>query len=1051
MASTNVFDLPPMHAVEGLPLNVAFPSGEWSSSTSQNELGMNPVQPVAQHRLYEGNGAPQSLNGGVGSSVMGGVQTPLHAPAQQATQQPSSNVPTSVLPLPYAFSAPTSAVQTPHEAPIEGLGAPPLHDTSHVSLTAGDAAPFTGSDITLATASTLQVPPTSSAGIMNTPSGLRLAFSAPAADAKSSKMTQIVVQPGAASDSEQYLPKIGGLLEELAEKAADARQLFHGAQYDKCSENLSEVRSRLRAISDIGVESLATAVDYQQHKLQANPDEAHAVQAPAPGFSAPAHNSPTLSPEKEQHLFSAAIFSGVQSSPGRRKRPSSTDARELPVKVLRGDLPGAQAMLQRTTELDEHAAARPGTDASAPALFPPVTAQAPLFDLHGIDTQTSPLKLASGTPTAAPAPVHHAPFFGEAGSSQVLLSTPQAEDRASTPKAAPLASLKPRVASETQPALLSRNRANSMGARISPFSHARTEPSTPLATDALRFDVDSLAYAAHNEPAPAPAWAEGQVDALAKTESAGEAHASLAHSRRSSNGTDESGTLPVAMPVGPGGDSSVDESWESVAQLDKAGGSELAPELRKRLDDIFHEFLNSLCSNLDATDDRGEPIHQTLMPKKMARLDESPDFRPFKFRIQAFTNAFQSELVNRGIHEGICSIKKIKQYLWTQPFISRFNEDGKKAKSKGNHIWNIEAKKLPEGGWVFRTFSPKIAGSLSKVAHVNERWTWNLRIWDPQASSSSIKVVYTANTLPSWIHWEDNEKVLTGIPQSTAQSGEVSVTALYVHLGQLHRLEHSFFLKVLPPTDAAQGAAPDVRAEPQATPVHVDAEHAHGTDGLGMMSGASTNGQVLSLPLQGHGMTETPFERESMKYEVVEPSRAPDVLNSIPFPFTPPVYMDNRLQYMGLEPSSSLAAKSDGLTPSQPYSVPNGHALYPGQQPLAGLPQPSPMHQTAVFVGNASVKDAAAAAAAPSTAPAATKTLPQKLMAQDPLRATQLWNMIEQRQQDQVASLMLSIPARRPAFNMNEHPGQGTPISNMPSDMGATLPHIHPHTPNGGP
>ena len=1046
MASTNVFDLPPMNAVEGLPLNVAFPSGEWSSSTSQNELGTNPVQPVAQHRLYEAAGAAPPLDGGVGSSVMGGMHTPLHASAQQATQQSSSNVPHNVLPLPYAFSAPTPTVQTPQEAPIEGLRAPPLHNSTQVSLAAGDAASFAGSDITLATASTLQVPPSSSAGIMNTPSGLRLAFSAPTADAKSSKMTQIVVQPGAASDSEQYLPKIGGLLEELAAKAADARQLFHGAQYDKCSENLSEVRSLLRAISDIGVESLATAVDYQQHKMQANTDETHSVSASAPAFSAATHNSPTLSPEKEQHLFSAALFSGVQASPGRRKRPSPTDARELPVKVLRGDLPGAQAMLQRTTELDEHAAARRGTDTSAPALFSPAPPQTPMFDLHGIDTQSSPLKLAAGTPTAAPA--HHAPFFGEAGSSQVLLGTPQAEDPARTPKAAPLANLKPRVVSETQPGLLSRNRANSMGARIAPFSHARTEPSTPLATDTLRFDVDSLAYAARNDAASTPVWPEGQPGALTGTESAGEAHATLAHSRRSSNGTDESGTLPVALPV-PGGDSSVDESWESIGQLDKTGGNELSPELRKRLDDIFHEFLNSLCSNLEATDDRGEPIHQTLMPKKMARLDESPDFRPFKFRIQAFTNAFQSELVNRGIHEGICSIKKIKQYLWTQPYISRFNEDGKKAKSKGNHIWNIEAKKLPEGGWVFRTFSPKIAGTLSKVAHVNERWTWNLRIWDPQASSSSIKVVYTANTLPSWIHWEDNEKVLTGVPQSTAQSGEVSVTALYVHLGQLHRLEHSFFLKVLPPTDAAQSAAPDVRAEPQVAPVHVGAEHTHGTEGLGMLPGASTTAQVLGLPLQGCGLPETPFERESMKYEVVEPSRAPDVLNSIPFPFTPPVYMDNRLQYMGLEPSSSLAAKSDGLTPNQPYNVPNGHALYPGQQPLAGLPQPSPMNQTAVFVGNASVKDAAAAAAAPSTAPAATKTLPQKLMAQDPLRATQLWNMIEQRQQDQVASLMLSIPARRPAFSMNEHPGQGTPISNMPSDMSATLPHVHSHTPSG--
>ena len=31
------------------------------------------------------------------------------------------------------------------------------------------------------------------------------------------------------------------------------------------------------------------------------------------------------------------------------------------------------------------------------------------------------------------------------------------------------------------------------------------------------------------------------------------------------------------------------------------------------------------------------------MPKKMARLNESTDYRPFKFRIQAFTNAFHEE------------------------------------------------------------------------------------------------------------------------------------------------------------------------------------------------------------------------------------------------------------------------------------------------------------------------------------------------------------------------------------------------------------------------
>ena len=51
---------------------------------------------------------------------------------------------------------------------------------------------------------------------------------------------------------------------------------------------------------------------------------------------------------------------------------------------------------------------------------------------------------------------------------------------------------------------------------------------------------------------------------------------------------------------------------------------------------------------MEATDSKGEPIHQTLMAKKMQRLDESPDFRPFKFRIQAFTNAFLEEVTSHS-------------------------------------------------------------------------------------------------------------------------------------------------------------------------------------------------------------------------------------------------------------------------------------------------------------------------------------------------------------------------------------------------------------------
>jgi DNA-binding ferritin-like protein (Dps family) len=43
-------------------------------------------------------------------------------------------------------------------------------------------------------------------------------------------------------------------------------------------------------------------------------------------------------------------------------------------------------------------------------------------------------------------------------------------------------------------------------------------------------------------------------------------------------------------------------------------------------------------------DAKGEKVHQVLMAKKMQRLDESNDYRPFKFRIQAFTNAFGDEV-----------------------------------------------------------------------------------------------------------------------------------------------------------------------------------------------------------------------------------------------------------------------------------------------------------------------------------------------------------------------------------------------------------------------
>ena len=125
----------------------------------------------------------------------------------------------------------------------------------------------------------------------------------------------------------------------------------------------------------------------------------------------------------------------------------------------------------------------------------------------------------------------------------------------------------------------------------------------------------------------------------------------------------------------------------------------------------------------------------------MQKLDESPDFRPFKFRIQAFTNAFYEELLRQGYTEEALPLRKVKNYLWNQRYISRFNEDGKKAKSKGNHVWNIEAKKTPAGGWVFREFKRKIVGVPDKYAYMGVPYAYAPRVWDPQVNAKCKSIM----------------------------------------------------------------------------------------------------------------------------------------------------------------------------------------------------------------------------------------------------------------------------------------------------------------------
>ena len=118
---------------------------------------------------------------------------------------------------------------------------------------------------------------------------------------------------------------------------------------------------------------------------------------------------------------------------------------------------------------------------------------------------------------------------------------------------------------------------------------------------------------------------------------------------------------------------------------------------------------------------------------------------------------------------------QIRNYLWHQPHILRFNEDGKKAKSKGNHIWNVEARKLADSRWEFRPFHRKLAGTPTGVAYVGLKWSWTPRIWDPQASFNNVPVQYSSPNLPSWLSWKDDQ--LQGVPPPEAESCTVTVVA----------------------------------------------------------------------------------------------------------------------------------------------------------------------------------------------------------------------------------------------------------------------------------
>ena len=90
--------------------------------------------------------------------------------------------------------------------------------------------------------------------------------------------------------------------------------------------------------------------------------------------------------------------------------------------------------------------------------------------------------------------------------------------------------------------------------------------------------------------------------------------------------------------------------------------------------------------------------------------------------------------MNLARHE--VSIKRVREYLWTRDLIARFNPSGRKAKSRGSHVWCVEARRRADdidAEWEFRPWKRKIQVIRDTLtAQWGRPLRLPLKVWDPQ-------------------------------------------------------------------------------------------------------------------------------------------------------------------------------------------------------------------------------------------------------------------------------------------------------------------------------
>ncbi|KAK7054722.1 hypothetical protein VNI00_003185 [Paramarasmius palmivorus] len=616
--------------------------------------------------------------------------------------------------------------------------------------------------------------------------------------------------PDMAVKKEESPLSIGGsILEEIVKSASAAASLCKAGKGAEASRLVGDLGEKLAYVSEVisGMSDLTMTESNASTAFPTIGGSSPAIGG-SPEYYPPSGTSLVPIPETSSLVFSAGNTptSDIDISPiipiqpvgtppdSTRKRCASEIEAERPIKALKSEpqdevlYPAQNAHIH---SLQSPPPSRPPTP-TRNFVFNPVKqqqSQPPITNYPAYATSAPPLDLAPKTPIF--------PTLRSSWSESVVHTRhSHSLSTGSINIAGNRTNLGNGFAKSGNPPLNGRmNRSGSIGAH--PFTYTYPQPQT--------FDPQQAAWNGVNGSMDGERVVNGLQSASSETSLTSSPSKSWDGHAKNSPGDDEGDDAEDGDEDSPRSSSTHNVCVGHLIEFPKtllmspfqsAGIVDVPQEYRGEVDRIFFEFLNRICSNLDVTDSKGDPIHQTLMPKKMQRLDESPDFRPFKFRILAFTTAFLEELARQGYPEEKIPMKKIRNYLWRHPYIQRFNEDGKKAKSKGNYIWNVEAKKLGEGRWEFRPFQRKLAGTPPGVAYCGLRWHWSPHIWDPQTSFTNVPVHYSSPSLPSWLSWKGEE--LSGTPPPDAQSCDITVNAKFMLDGQEGHLSTTFHLNIAP-------------------------------------------------------------------------------------------------------------------------------------------------------------------------------------------------------------------------------------------------------------